>query len=53
MSSANPFWGAPRIHGELLTLGVDVSQAHGREVSAAAPQDALPDWAQLSAQPPE
>jgi putative transposase len=26
MSSANPFWGAPRIHGELLKLGVDVSQ---------------------------
>jgi putative transposase len=23
MSSANPFWGAPRIHGELLKLGVD------------------------------
>ena len=27
MSEANPLWGAPRIHGELLTLGVDVSQA--------------------------
>jgi putative transposase len=27
MSSANPLWGAPRIHGELLKLGVDVSQA--------------------------
>jgi len=27
MSSANSFWGAPRIHGELLKLGVDVSQA--------------------------
>ena len=24
---ANPRWGAPRIHGELLTLGIDVSQA--------------------------
>ena len=27
MSRANPFWGAPRIHGELLKLGVKISQA--------------------------
>jgi Integrase core domain len=27
MSHANPLWGAPRIHGELLKLGVTVSQA--------------------------
>ena len=27
MSLANPLWGAPRIHGELLKLGIDVSQA--------------------------
>jgi hypothetical protein len=27
MSEANPRWGAPRIHGELLKLGVDVCQA--------------------------
>jgi hypothetical protein len=27
MSRANPLWGAPRIHGELLKLGLDVSQA--------------------------
>jgi hypothetical protein len=26
MSIANPFWGAPRIHGELLKLRIDVSQ---------------------------
>ena len=26
MSLANPLWGAPRIHGELLKLGIDVSQ---------------------------
>jgi hypothetical protein len=26
MSSANPLWGAPRIHGELLKLGIEVSQ---------------------------
>jgi transposase InsO family protein len=27
MSGSNPLWGAPRIHGELLKLGIDVSQA--------------------------
>jgi hypothetical protein len=26
MATANPLWGAPRIHGELLTLGVQVSE---------------------------
>src|SRR5437870_5334587 len=26
MATANPSWGAPRIHGELRTLGVDVSE---------------------------
>jgi putative transposase len=27
MSRANPLWGAPRIHGELLKLGLDVCQS--------------------------
>lgn len=27
MSDANPRWGAPRIHGELLKLGIEVSQS--------------------------
>jgi putative transposase len=27
MSQANPLWGAPRIHGELVKLGIQVSQA--------------------------
>jgi hypothetical protein len=27
MSLANPRWGAPRLHGELLRLGIQVSQA--------------------------
>jgi hypothetical protein len=26
MSLANPLWGAPRIHGELLKLGIDIGQ---------------------------
>jgi transposase InsO family protein len=27
MSAENPFWGAPRIHGELLKLGFDIAQS--------------------------
>ena len=27
MSTENPLWGAPRIHGELLKLGIEVSQS--------------------------
>jgi hypothetical protein len=27
MANANPRWGAPRIHGELLKLGIDICQA--------------------------
>jgi putative transposase len=27
MSQANPLWGAPRVHGELRRIGVEVSQA--------------------------
>jgi putative transposase len=27
MANSNPSWGAPRIHGELLKLGIDVCQA--------------------------
>ena len=26
MSRANPLWGAPRVHGELLKLGIDIGQ---------------------------
>src|SRR6201990_3174513 len=27
MSLANPLWGAPRVHGELLKLGIEVAQS--------------------------
>jgi putative transposase len=27
MSTSNPLWGAPRIHGELQKLGIEISQA--------------------------
>src|SRR5256714_2326121 len=35
MAAANPLWGAPRIHGELLRLGSDVSE---RTVSRLMPK---------------
>jgi hypothetical protein len=34
MSTANPLWGAPRIHGELLKLGIDVGQTSVAEYMA-------------------
>jgi hypothetical protein len=41
MSLANPLWGAPRIHGELLKLGIDVGQttvANGMDRPCSRPQ---------------
>ena len=35
MATANPLWGAPRIHGELLKLGIDVAE---RTVSRLMPK---------------
>jgi hypothetical protein len=34
MAQANPRWGALRIHGELLKLGIDVCQATWKIVPA-------------------
>jgi hypothetical protein len=36
---ANPLWGAPRIHGELLKLGIDVAE---RTVSRLLPKRRMP-----------
>ena len=50
MSQANPLWGAPRIHGELLKLGIDGQPGHGRQIPAVAAQGPLPDLALVPAQ---
>jgi transposase InsO family protein len=42
MASENPTWGAPRIHGELLKLGFDISE---RTVSRYIPRLSPPDQA--------
>ena len=47
-SQANPLWGAPRIHGELLKLGIAVAQSTVGQIFTAAPQTAFPDLANLS-----
>jgi putative transposase len=39
MAQANPLWGAPRIHGELLKLGIEVSE---RTVSRLMPKHRKP-----------
>ena len=39
MARANPLWGAPRIHGELLKLGIDISE---RTVSRLMPKHQKP-----------
>src|SRR5205809_3504281 len=39
MAAANPLWGAPRIHGELLKLGIDVAE---RTVSRLLPKRPSP-----------
>lgn len=39
MTEANPLWGAPRIHGELLKLGIDISE---RTVSRLMPKRRKP-----------
>src|SRR5215475_2229281 len=39
MTQANPLWGAPRIHGELLKLGIEVSE---RTVSRLIPKQPKP-----------
>ena len=46
----NPLWGAPRIHGELLKLGIEISQSYSCEVHGAKTRCAFPDLAQLLAQ---
>jgi hypothetical protein len=37
MSIANPLWGAPRIHGELLKLGIDIGQTSAAKYMVKSP----------------
>jgi putative transposase len=44
MSDANPLWGAPRVHGELLKLGIDVSQATVAKYMSRRRRPPSPTW---------
>ena len=44
MALANPHWGAPRIHGELLKLGFDVSQRTVARLMPHRPRPPSQTW---------
>ena len=44
MSKNNPLWGAPRIHGELLKLGINVSQATVAKYMVRHPKPPSQAW---------
>src|SRR5271167_1828507 len=44
MSIANPLWGAPRIHGELLKLGIDVGQTSVAKYTAKPRRPPSQGW---------
>ena len=44
ISRTNPLWGAPRIHGELLKLGIDISQATVSKYMVRQPKPPSQNW---------
>jgi transposase InsO family protein len=44
MSGANPLWGAPRIHGELLKLGISVRQSTVAKYMRRPPRPPSQTW---------
>ncbi len=44
MSRENPLWGAPRIHGELLKLGIEVAEATVSKYLARFPKPPSQTW---------
>jgi hypothetical protein len=44
MNAANPLWVAPRIHGELLKLGIEISQATVAKYMARRIGTPSPTW---------
>src|SRR5258708_11128252 len=44
MSRSNPLWGAPRIHGELLRLGIEISQATVAKYMVRRRRAPSPTW---------
>ena len=50
MNHENPLWGAPRIHGELLMLGIEVAQSTRGEVHDQEAGATFPGLEDISAQ---
>jgi len=48
MCRENASWGAPRIHRELLKLGIDIGESTVSKIHAALPQTAVSDLAHIS-----
>jgi putative transposase len=44
MSEANPLWGAPRLHGELLKLGIDIGETSVGKYIARRPKPPSQTW---------
>jgi putative transposase len=44
MSRENPFWGAPRIHGELMKLGIMISEASVAKYMVRNPKPPSQTW---------
>src|SRR6266542_1149963 len=44
VSTANPLWGAPRIHGELLKLGIQISEATVAKYMVRQPKPPSQTW---------
>ena len=44
MSRENPTWGAPRIHGELLKLGIDIGETSVSKYLVRPPKPPSPTW---------
>jgi hypothetical protein len=47
MSRENPFWGAPRIHSELLKLGIDIGETSVGKILGTRAEAAVADLADL------
>jgi putative transposase len=50
MSQNNPRWGAPRIHGELLKLGIEITEPTVVQIHGPAPPAAFADVEDLPAE---
>ena len=44
MSRANPLWGAPRIHGELLKLGIEIGETSVSKYLVRSPKPPSQTW---------